>query len=129
MGLFRGAKPARQAHLPGLLALGARAAPAERETSPRRPFPPQVLTNAPAPGDAAEADEARASAAESARTAEDLHRDRLLDILSSLGADLQVLVGLEIGVGPSLFESMSPSSSFFFFIRGTDVATLCMMGT
>jgi len=76
---------------------------AERETSEWAPFPLQVLTNAPAPGPAAAADEARASAAESARTAEELHRDRLLDVLAILGADLRVRVGLGPERGPSLF--------------------------
>lgn len=92
--------PIKSCPPPGLLALGAGAALTERETSARAPLPLQVLTNAPVPGDAAAAD--RASAAERARAAEELHRDRLLDILSILGAGLRVLVGLRPGTGPGL---------------------------
>lgn len=80
---------------PGLRVLGARAVLAERETSACAPFPLQVLTNAPSPAPAAAAAwEPEASTRVSARRAEELHCDRLLDILAVLGAELHAIVDL-----------------------------------
>lgn len=83
---------------PGLLVLEARAVLTERETSAGALFPMlQGLTNAAAsalPADEAAAWHPEARAKMRARRAAELHCDCLLDILSVLGAELLIIVGL-----------------------------------